>query len=79
VRRRLVDEGVSEMELTALEREIDERVEAAVAYATADEMPAVEELAAGMYAPGSAAQFERMRAGSPFGELDLVFDAGLGR
>jgi pyruvate dehydrogenase E1 component subunit alpha len=79
MRRRLVDEGVSEMELTALEREIDERVEAAVAYATADEVPPVEELAAGMYAPGSAAQFERMRAGSPFGELDLVFDAGLGR
>ena len=35
--------------------------------------------AADMYAPGSAEQFERMRPGSPFGELDLVFDAGLGR
>jgi hypothetical protein len=50
-----------------------------VAYATDDEPPLVEELAAGMYAPGSAEQFQRMRPGSPFGELDLVFDAGLGR
>ena len=33
----------------------------------------------GVYAPGSAEQFERMRPGSPFGELELVFDAGLGR
>ena len=39
----------------------------------------VDELAAGVYAPGSAEQFERMRPGSPFGELDLVFDSGLGR
>ena len=40
---------------------------------------AVDELAAGVYAPGSAEQFERMRPGSPFGELELVFDGGLGR
>jgi hypothetical protein len=45
----------------------------------APQAPRVEELAAGVYAPGSAEQFERMRPGSPFGELDLVFDAGLGR
>jgi hypothetical protein len=32
-----------------------------------------------MYAPGSAEQFKRMRPGSPYGELELVFDAGLGR
>jgi pyruvate dehydrogenase E1 component subunit alpha len=79
MRRRLRDEGMSEQELAALEREVDERVEAAVAYAAGDEPPPVEELAAGMYAPGSVEQFERMRPGSPYGELDLVFDAGLGR
>jgi TPP-dependent pyruvate/acetoin dehydrogenase alpha subunit len=65
--------------LAELEREVDERVEAAVAYATADEPPPVEDLAAGMYAPGSAEHFERMRPGSPFGELELIFDGGLGR
>jgi pyruvate dehydrogenase E1 component alpha subunit len=79
LRGRLLEQGVSAEELAAVERDVDERVEAAVAYATADEPPLVEELAAGMYAPGSAEQFQRMRPGSPFGELDLVFDAGLGR
>jgi pyruvate dehydrogenase E1 component subunit alpha len=79
MRRRLAFQGLSETELTALERDAEERVETAVAYATADDAPRVEELAAGMYAPGSAEQFERMRAGSPFGELEIVFDAGLGR
>ena len=78
MRGRLVDQGVSDDELIALEREVAERVDAAVAYATADEAPRVEELAAGVYAPGSAEQFERMRPGSPFGEEELVFDAGLG-
>jgi hypothetical protein len=32
-----------------------------------------------MHAAGSAEQFERMRPGSAFGELELSFDAGLGR
>jgi pyruvate dehydrogenase E1 component alpha subunit len=77
--QRLLEQGVSEEELAVLERDVGERVDAAVAYATADEPPPVEELAAGMYAPGSAEQFKRMRPGSPYGELDLVFDAGLGR
>jgi pyruvate dehydrogenase E1 component subunit alpha len=79
MRGRLLDQGVSEAELSASESAVDERVEAAVAYATADDEPPIEELAAGMYAPGSAEQFQRMRPGSPFGELELVFDAGLGR
>jgi pyruvate dehydrogenase E1 component alpha subunit len=79
LRQRVLEQGVSEDELAELERDVDERVEAAVAYATADEPPAIEELAAGMYAPGSGEQFERMRPGSPFGELELIFDAGLGR
>jgi pyruvate dehydrogenase E1 component subunit alpha len=78
-RGRLIEQGVSEQELAGLERDVDERVEAAVAYATVDEVPPVAELAAGVYAPGSAEQFERMRPGSPFGELDLVFNSGLGR
>jgi pyruvate dehydrogenase E1 component alpha subunit len=79
LRQRVLEQGASEDELAELEREVDERVEAAVAYATADEPPPVEDLAAGMYAPGSAEQFERMRPGSPFGELELIFDGGLGR
>ena len=79
LRARLLEQGVSEEELAVLERDVDKRVDAAVAYATADEPPPVEELAAGMYAPGSAEQCKRMRPGSPHGELELVFDAGLGR
>jgi hypothetical protein len=42
-------------------------------------VPSVAELAVGMHAAGSAEQFERMRPGSAFGELELSFDAGLGR
>jgi pyruvate dehydrogenase E1 component alpha subunit len=79
LRARLLEQGVSEDELAMLEHDVDERVDAAVVFATADEPPPVEELAAGMYAPGSAEQFKRMRPGSPYGELELVFDAGLGR
>ena len=52
---------------------------AAVAFAEHAPSPTVAELAAGMYAPGSGEQFARMRPGSPFGEEELVFDAGLGR
>ena len=65
-------------ELDSLEREAVERVRAAVEFAEADPEPDVSELAAGMYAPGSADQFERMRPGSPLGELELVFEGGLG-
>jgi pyruvate dehydrogenase E1 component subunit alpha len=79
MRGRLIEQGVSEEELAEVERDVDERVEAAVAYAAADAAPPVAELAAGMYAPGSAEQFNRMRPGSAFGELDLVFNSGLGR
>jgi pyruvate dehydrogenase E1 component alpha subunit len=51
----------------------------AVEFAAADEAPAVDRLAAGVYAPGSEGQFERMRPGSPFGEHELVFAGGLGQ
>ena len=56
-----------------------ERVQAAVEFAEADPEPDVSELAAGMYAPGSLEQFERMRPGSPLDEVELVFEGGLGR
>jgi pyruvate dehydrogenase E1 component alpha subunit len=77
-RTRLIEAGVAAEELEALDREAAERVRAAVEFAEADPEPDVSELAAGMYAPGSADQFERMRPGSPLGELDLVFEGGLG-
>jgi len=77
--RALVEAGVAEDELDAAIEEARERVAAAVAFAAEDAEPRVEELAAGVHAPGSAEQFARMRPGSAFGELELTFDAGLGR
>jgi pyruvate dehydrogenase E1 component alpha subunit len=78
VRRQLRDQGFDEEQLDAIDRDVDERVEAAVAFADASPEPPVERLAAGMYAPGSDDQFARMRPGSPFGEEALTFDGGLG-
>jgi pyruvate dehydrogenase E1 component alpha subunit len=78
VREQLRDAGVSEAELEAVDRRADEQVRAAVEFADASPEPEVARLAAAMYAPGSAEQFERMRPGSAFGEEQLVFDAGLG-
>jgi pyruvate dehydrogenase E1 component alpha subunit len=78
VRKQLRDAGVSEEELEAVDRRADERVRAAVEFADASPEPEVSRLAAAMYAPGSAEQFERMRPGSAFGEEQLVFDGGLG-
>ncbi len=78
VREQLRDAGVQEAELDAVDRRADEIVRAAVEFADASPEPDVDRLAAAMYAPGSAEQFERMRPGSPFGEEALVFDAGLG-
>lgn len=79
VRRELLAQGVAEAELDAVDAEVADTVERARAYAEADPEPSVDELATGMYAPGSDEQFARMRPGSPFGEETLVFDAGLGR
>jgi pyruvate dehydrogenase E1 component alpha subunit len=79
VRTGLLEAGVDEQELAALDREALARVQAAVERAAADPEPDVADLAAGMHAPGSAEQFARMRPGSPLGEEELVFDAGLGR
>lgn len=79
VRDILIDQGIEEDELAAIVSEAQEQVAAAVAFAEADPEPDVDDLAAGMYAPGSAEQFAGMRLGSPFGEAELVFDGGLGR
>lgn len=78
VRASLREHGVSDEELEQIDREADERVAAAVAFADASPEPEVTELARSVYAPGSGGQFARMRPGSPFGEEELVFDAGLG-
>ena len=78
LRATLREHGTSDEELDAIDREVDERVAAAVAFADASPEPDVSELARSVYAPGSGGQFARMRPGSPFGEEELVFDAGLG-
>jgi pyruvate dehydrogenase E1 component alpha subunit len=77
-RRSLEARGVPSEGIDALEAEVEAEVEASVAYAEADTAPAVDQLAAGMYATGSQEQFERMRPGSPAGEEELVFAGGLG-
>jgi pyruvate dehydrogenase E1 component alpha subunit len=79
VRDLLREAGTSEDDLAAIEREAQDAIAAAVAFAEASPAPEVSELAAGVQAPGSAGQFERMRPGSPLDEDALVFDAGLGR
>jgi pyruvate dehydrogenase E1 component alpha subunit len=78
VRAQLRADGIAEVELAAIDARADERVAAAVGFALASAEPDVGRLAAGMHAAGSAEQFARMRPGSPFGELALTFDAGLG-
>ena len=78
VRAQLRDAGVTEAELDAIDAAADARVAAAVESAAASAEPDVGALAAGMYASGSAEQFERMLPGSPFGERELVFAGGLG-
>jgi len=78
VRAALRELGATEEDLEAVDRQVDERVAAAVAFAEASPEPDVGELARSVYAPGSSGQFARMRPGSPFGEEELVFDSGLG-
>jgi pyruvate dehydrogenase E1 component alpha subunit len=78
VRAVLREHGTTDEELEAVDREADARVAEAVAFADASPEPDVSELARSVYAPGSGGQFSRMRPGSPFGEEELVFDAGLG-
>jgi pyruvate dehydrogenase E1 component alpha subunit len=78
VRRQLLEAGIDAAELDAVDSRADERVRTAVEFADASPEPELDRLAAGMYAPGSAEQFERMRPGSAFGEEALTFEAGLG-
>ena len=79
VRAQLLEAGVEESELEAIDQAADERVQAAVEFALASPEPSLDGLAVGVHAAGSAEQFARMRPGSPFGEEGLTFDAGLGR
>jgi pyruvate dehydrogenase E1 component alpha subunit len=79
VRALLREAGVPSDELEALDAAAEGRVAAAVDWARADPAPELSELAKGMYAPGSAAQFARMLAGAPYGERELVFAGGLGQ
>ena len=79
VRAQLRESGVTDEELDRIDKHADERVEAAVEFASASAEPPVDQLAAGMHATGSEEQFARMRPGSAFGEEKLTFDAGLGR
>jgi pyruvate dehydrogenase E1 component alpha subunit len=78
-RQLLEARGVLGVALDALEHDAEDAVERSVAYAEADAAPAVDRLAAGVYAEGSEEQFERMRPGAPFGEAELVFAGGLGQ
>src|SRR3954470_7155238 len=78
LRTSLREHGTSDEELDAIDREADERVAAAVAFADASPEPDVGELARSGYAPASAGRCARRRPGGPFGEEERVFDAGLG-
>jgi len=78
-RAKLLKAGVPEADLNSAVERARAAVDAAVAFAEGEEEPPLDELAVGMYAPGSAEQFSRMLPGSPFGERELVFAAGLGR
>jgi pyruvate dehydrogenase E1 component alpha subunit len=71
--------GISDTEIEAADAEARAAVERATEFAAANPAPEVDKLAAGVYAPGSEAQFERMALGSPCGERELVFAGGLGQ
>jgi pyruvate dehydrogenase E1 component alpha subunit len=78
VANQLRADGVTDAEFEAIDAKVDARVDAAVEFALQSPAPPLDRLAAGMHAAGSAEQFARMRPGSPFGEEELVFEAGLG-
>jgi pyruvate dehydrogenase E1 component alpha subunit len=70
---------VPEAEVEAADAQAVDAVARAVEFAESNPAPELDRLAAGVYAPGSEEQFQRMRPGSPFGERELVFEGGLGR
>jgi pyruvate dehydrogenase E1 component alpha subunit len=79
VRERLLSEcRADEARLDLIEDRVAARVAMAVEFALQSPEPPTSELAAGMHAGESAAQFARMRPGGPYGERELVFEAGLG-
>ena len=75
----LLERGAKEAELDALHEQALETVARAVQFAEGSPQPPLSELALGTYAPGSDEQFARMRPGSPFDEVRMTFDQGLGR
>jgi pyruvate dehydrogenase E1 component alpha subunit len=76
---RLREAGATTEELRAIDERVEERVQAAVEFASESPEPDVDQLAWAMHSQGSDEQFARMRPGSAFGEEDLVFDGGLGK
>jgi pyruvate dehydrogenase E1 component alpha subunit len=76
---RLRDEGATTEQLREIDERVEERVQAAVKFADESPEPDVDALAWAMHSQGSDEQFARMRPGSPFGEVDLVFEGGLGK
>lgn len=72
------EEGMEDEDFAKIDEWAERRVRESVEFADASPEPDVSGLAAGMYAPGSADQFARMRPGSPFAEDHLTFEAGLG-
>jgi pyruvate dehydrogenase E1 component subunit alpha len=75
----LRERGVEDERIAAADAAAEAAVERSIAFAEDNPAPDVDRLAAGMYAPGSGDQFERMQPGSPLGERELVFAGGLGR
>jgi pyruvate dehydrogenase E1 component alpha subunit len=78
-RKLLLSEGLTPEHLDIAEDRARAVVAGAVSFAEQSPEPRLSGLAAGTYAPGSAEQFAAMRLGSPFGEEELVFEAGLGQ
>jgi pyruvate dehydrogenase E1 component alpha subunit len=76
---RLREAGATTEELRAIDERAEERVKAAVEFASESPDPDVAALAWAMHSQGSDEQFSRMRPGSAFGEEALVFDGGLGK
>ena len=76
---RLRQAGATTDELRAIDERVEERVQAAVEFASNSPEPDVDALAWAMHSQGSDEQFARMRPGSAFGEEELVFDGGLGK
>lgn len=79
MRELLRSQGVTKKQIDAADAEAAAAVARATEFASANPAPEVDRLAAGMHAPGSDGQFQRMLPGSPFGERELVFAGGLGQ